>query len=51
MHRNFSSVAGTPTNKTVRRQSYNKTKENKQGHFKMKTHMKKANRNECLARD
>ena len=51
MHRKFSSVAGTPTNKTVRRTSYGKTKENKQAHIKTKTQAKKANLNECLTRD
>jgi len=47
MHRNYSRVASKPTNKTVRRTSYLKTKEHQNGCLMNKRSAKRAIMNEC----
>jgi DNA-binding transcriptional regulator YbjK len=47
MHRKYARVASTPTNKTVRRTPYQKTKERKDSCIKNKTATKRAIVIEC----
>ena len=51
MHRKFAPIAGTPTNKTVRRTRQAKTSEHKQTQYKMNIYIKKDNHNQCRSCD